>query len=187
MLPHRTQDPWAKHVGTDFISAGFPCQAFSKVCKRQSYRDARGQVIFHLIPMCWVLRPCFMVLECAWPFFEHPQWLEPVCEYFRSTGNGVSTRNEQTSDYLAQVRTMGILTTTKQDFWHLALGPLRVLFTGSPLFKRATVQSARVLGPHPPRGSPLYEPLGCRMPKPGDTPQANTSGIPSPGKNTPGP
>ena len=27
-----------------------------------------------------------MVLECVRPFFEKPQWLEPVCEYFRSMG-----------------------------------------------------------------------------------------------------
>ena len=56
---------WGRHVGTDIISAGFPCQAFSKVGLRQGYRDARGQVIFHLIQMCWVLRPRFMVLECV--------------------------------------------------------------------------------------------------------------------------
>ena len=72
-------------------------------------------------------------------------------------GYGTYTiRKEQAFDYLAQVRTRGILISTKHDFWHLATGPLQVLFTGSPSLKRATVQSARVLRPHPPRGSPLY-------------------------------
>ena len=85
---------WSRHVGTDVISAGFPCQAFNRVSHRQGYRDARGQVIFHLIQLCWVLRPRFMVLECVWPFFENPMWVEPVCEYFRGMGYGVSIRKE---------------------------------------------------------------------------------------------
>ena len=75
-------------MGTDNISVGFPCQAFSRVGLRQGYRDARAQVIFYLIQLCWVLRPRFMVLECVWPFFENPQWVEPVCDYFRATGYG---------------------------------------------------------------------------------------------------
>ena len=64
--PIELRTRWGRHVGTDIISAGFPCQAFSKVGLRQGYRDARGQVIFHLIQICWVLRPRFMVLECVW-------------------------------------------------------------------------------------------------------------------------
>ena len=62
-IEHRAQ--WSKHVGTDVVTAGFPCQAFSRVGNRQGYRDARGQVIFHLIQLCWVLRPRFMVLELS--------------------------------------------------------------------------------------------------------------------------
>ena len=131
------------------ISAGFPCQAFSKVGLRQGYRDARGQVIFHLIQLCWVLRPRFLVLECVWPFFENPQWVEPVCEYFRAMGYGISIRKEQASNYLAQVRTRGILTATRAD-----MGPLRALFMGSPPPRHATVGSVGVLGPQPLEGSP---------------------------------
>ena len=107
-------------------------------------------------PSVLILRPAFMVLECAWPFFEKPQWLEPVCDYFRSMGYGLTIRREQASDYLAQVRPRGILTATRHDFWHLATGPLRTLFSGTPPPRRATVGSARVLGPHPPLDSPLY-------------------------------
>ena len=70
--PIELRTRWSRHVGTDVISAGFPCQAFSRVGLRQGYRDARGQVIFHLIQLCWVLRPRFMVLECVWPFFVNP-------------------------------------------------------------------------------------------------------------------
>ena len=152
--PIELRSQWARHAGVDLISAGFRGQAFSRVGKRQGYRDARGQVIFHLIQLCWVLRPAFMVLECAWPFFENPQWLKPVCEYFRSMGSAI--KKEQASDYLAQVRTRGILTATRHDYWHLATGPLRALFSGTPPPRPATVGSACVLGPHPPRGSPLY-------------------------------
>ena len=64
--------------------------------------------------------------------FESPHWVEPVCEYFRSMGYGVSIRKKQASDYLAQVRTRGILTATKADYWRRAMGPLRALFMGSP-------------------------------------------------------
>lgn len=110
----------------------------------------RARSFFHLIQLCWVLRPAFMVLECVWPFSESPQWLEPVCEYFRSMVYGLIIRKEQAFDYLAQVRTRGILTATRHDYWHLALGPLRALFSGTPLPRPATVGSARVLGPHPP-------------------------------------
>ena len=61
-----------------------------------------------------------------------------------------SIRKEQASDYLAQVRTRGILTATRHDYWHLATGPLQALFSGTPPPRRAIVGSARVLGPHPP-------------------------------------
>ena len=114
--PIELRTRWGRHVGTDVISAGFPCQAFSRVGLRQGYREVRGQVIFHLIQLCWVLRPRFMVLECVWPFVENPQWTEPVCDYFRAMGYGVSIRKEQASDYLAQVRTRGILTVTRADY-----------------------------------------------------------------------
>ena len=100
-----------------------------------------------------------MVLDCVLPFCENPQWLEPVCEYFRSTGYGFTIKKECASDYLAQVRTRGILTATKHDYWHLVTGPLRALFSGTPPPRRATVGSARVLGPHPPGQPPL--PHGC--------------------------
>ena len=144
-----------QHVGTDVISAGFPCQAFSRVGHRQGY-NARGQVIFHLIQLCWVFRPRFMVLECVWPFFENPLWVEPVCEYFRGMGYGISIRKEQASNYLAQVRTRGILTATRADHWGQAMGPLRALFIGSLPPRHATVGFVGVLGPHSPEDSPLY-------------------------------
>lgn len=100
--PIELRSQWAQHAGVDLISADFSCQAFSRVGKRQGYRGARGQGIFHLIQMCWVLRPAFMVLECVcvcvWPFFENPQWLEPVCGYFRSMGYGFIIKKEQASD-----------------------------------------------------------------------------------------
>ena len=63
--PIELRTRWARHVGADIVSAGFPCQAFSRVGMRQGYRDATGQVIFHLIQVCWVLRHSFMVLECV--------------------------------------------------------------------------------------------------------------------------
>ena len=97
-----------------------------------------------------------MVLECVWPFFENPPWVGPVCDYLRAMGYGVSIRKEQASDYLAQVRARGILTATRADYWHQAMGPLRALFTGSPPPKRTTVSSVRMLGPHTPEGSPRY-------------------------------
>ena len=97
-----------------------------------------------------------MVLECVWPFFENPQWVEPVCEYFRAMGYGISIRKEQASNYLAQVRTRGIVTATRADYWDQAMGPLRALLMGSPPPRHATVGSVGVLGPHPPEGSPLY-------------------------------
>ena len=91
-----------------------------------------------------------------WPCFANPQWLEPVCEYFRGMGYGFTIRREQASDYLAQVRTRGNLTATRHDFWHLVTGPFQIFFTGTPLLRRATAETARVLGPHPPTDSPVY-------------------------------
>ena len=97
-----------------------------------------------------------MVLECMWPFFENPPRLEPVCEYSPGMGYGFTIRREQASDYLAQVRTRGILTATRHYYWHLVTGPLQVLFSGTPPLRRTTDESARVLGPHPPTDSPFY-------------------------------
>ena len=105
---------------------------YSQTGSSQEGFSKKGQVIFHLIQLCWVLRPRFMVLECVWPFFENPSWVEPVCEYFRGMGYGVTIRKEQASNYLAQVRTRGILTATRADHWEQAMGPLRALFLGSP-------------------------------------------------------
>ena len=67
-----------------------------------------------------------------------------------------SGRSRPQTTYLAQVRTRGILTATRADHWEQAMGPLRALFLGSPPPRHATVGSVRVLGPHPPQGSPLY-------------------------------
>ena len=65
---------WQEIAGADIITAGFPCQAFSTAGAGQGFHDARGTVVFHLVEMCAILRPPFMVLECVWEFFARPRW-----------------------------------------------------------------------------------------------------------------
>ena len=49
-----------------------------------------------------------------------------------------------------------MLTATRHDFWHLVTEPPQLLSTGTPPPRRATMETAKVLGPHPPTDSPLY-------------------------------
>jgi len=83
---------WQEVAGVDVITAGFPCQAFNTAGAGQGFHDARGTVVFHLVEMCSVFRPPFMVLECAWEFFARPRWVNPILKAFEAIGHGVVVR-----------------------------------------------------------------------------------------------
>ena len=123
---------WGQHAGVDLVTAGFPCQPFSSVGQRRGFNDLRGQVIFSLVQVCWALRPAFMVLECVWPFFREPCWLDPVVEQFQAMAYGVFVRREDASAYIPQDRLRGTLVAVRQDFWGRATGDLLGFFTGPP-------------------------------------------------------
>ena len=147
---------WSRHGGADIISASFPCQAFSRVGLRQGYRDARGQFIFHLIQMCWVPRPKFMVLECVWPSSRTPSGLSPCATTSAAWATGSPSRKNKPpttwprSAPGVSSRLLGPITGAKP--WGRCDPSSRV----RPPPSRAMVRSANVLGPHPPWGSPLY-------------------------------
>jgi site-specific DNA-cytosine methylase len=147
---------WAAHAGIQVVSAGFPCQAFSRVGLGRGFADPRGQVVLHLVQLAWVLRPDCLVLECVWAFFEREDWLRPVCEAFREVGYGAFVRKAQVSGYLAQNRLRGILTLVRADHWQRATGPLRQLFVDSPEPWHPTVATEGVIGPDPRSGHALY-------------------------------
>ena len=147
---------WGPLAGVDVLTAGFPCQAFSRAGAQRGFLDPRGTVIFGILEMASVVRPRCLVLECVWAFFENEEWLGPTVEGFQGLGYGVVVRKEDAMDVLPQKRERGFLIAVGAPDWGKALGPLGTLFT-SPVGKReATMASMRVVGPDPPPGDPLY-------------------------------
>ena len=147
---------WHEIAGADIITAGFPCQAFSTAGAGRGFEDARGTVVFHLVEMCSVLRPPFMVLECVWEFFARPRWVGPTLRAFAGLGYGVVVRCEQAGRYLPQERLRGLLIAVRSDWWGRAGGEASALFAGASPRRVATVGSTDMVGPDPPAGSHLY-------------------------------
>ena len=47
----------------DLLMAGFPCQAFSNVGRRESFSDSRGKLFFEIVRLLRYYRPRFFILE----------------------------------------------------------------------------------------------------------------------------
>ena len=61
VAPIQERATWHGMEGVQLLTAGFPCQPFSKTGKLNGFRDSRGTVVFDLVELCFVLRPDFMV------------------------------------------------------------------------------------------------------------------------------
>ncbi len=55
----------------DFITGGFPCQAFSIAGKRRGFEDTRGTLFFEIERLAKIYRPSYMVLENVKGLFSH--------------------------------------------------------------------------------------------------------------------
>ena len=49
--------------GVDFLTGGFPCQAFSMMGKQKGFDDLRGNVFFKILEIVKVKKPKFILLE----------------------------------------------------------------------------------------------------------------------------
>ena len=47
----------------DLLIAGFPCQTFSVMGRKEGFSDARGQIIFHLVRILSEVKPSCFILE----------------------------------------------------------------------------------------------------------------------------
>ena len=57
VAPLQERATWHGMEGVQLLTAGFPCQPFSKTGKLKGFRDSRGTVVFDLVELCSVLRP----------------------------------------------------------------------------------------------------------------------------------
>lgn len=55
----------------DVMLAGFPCQAFSIVGKREGFEDSRGQIIYHLVEILKAKQTPFFILENVKGLINH--------------------------------------------------------------------------------------------------------------------
>lgn len=57
----------------DFITAGFPCQAFSYAGKRQGFKDTRGTLFFEIARIAKAKKPSLLLLENVQGLLTHDQ------------------------------------------------------------------------------------------------------------------
>lgn len=146
---------WSLCQGVDVVTAGFPCQPFSRVGGLGGFDDARGNVFFSLAQLCAVLVPRFLVPECVLIFSS------TIFGLGRRAGPSplsvtLLIREEQASGYRCQVRRRGLFIIVRGDLWRVATGGrLSALLDGKPPRRVATPRTTGIIRPDPPLGDPL--------------------------------
>ncbi|MDO4697831.1 MAG: DNA (cytosine-5-)-methyltransferase [Pasteurellaceae bacterium] len=75
----------------DVMLAGFPCQAFSIVGKREGFEDERGQIIYHLVDILTWKRTPYFILENVKGLVNHHngKTLRAILNLLENTGYDV--------------------------------------------------------------------------------------------------
>ena len=72
----------------DIMIAGFPCQSFSIIGKREGINDKRGQLIFNLLNIAKIVKPKYMIFENVKGLVNHDKGntLSLILEEIKKTG-----------------------------------------------------------------------------------------------------
>lgn len=95
-------DP-SKLPGFDLLTAGFPCQAFSIMGRRQGFKDPRGRLFFHLARILHHKRPRVVLLENVKGLLCHARG-----ETFRAILNTLSELGYDTEWQLLNSKDFGV-------------------------------------------------------------------------------
>ena len=108
-----------KDVGEiDFVSGGYPCQAFSYAGKKLGLEDVRGTMFFYFAEIVRDLRPKVFLAENVRGLLSHDKGrtLQTMLEIYRSMGYRVETHLLQAIDYgVAQKRQRLIIVGVRED------------------------------------------------------------------------
>jgi DNA (cytosine-5)-methyltransferase 1 len=57
----------------EIMIAGFPCQSFSVIGRREGLEDKRGQLVFHLLALAKTIKPKYLIFENVRGLISHNQ------------------------------------------------------------------------------------------------------------------
>lgn len=103
----------------DFVSGGYPCQAFSYAGKKLGLEDVRGTMFFYFARVVEELRPKVFLAENVRGLLTHDggRTLRTMLDIYRSMGYHVETHLMHAVDYgVAQKRERLIIVGVRDDF-----------------------------------------------------------------------
>ena len=85
----------------DVLIAGFPCQSFSVIGRKDGFADDRGQIIFHLARIISETQPKCFILENVKGLVTHDKGktIDTIIRRLRSTGFDVTYKVLTSLDY----------------------------------------------------------------------------------------
>ncbi|MCL2599152.1 MAG: DNA (cytosine-5-)-methyltransferase [Firmicutes bacterium] len=85
----------------DLMIAGFPCQTFSVVGKRQGFLDNRGQIIYHLVDILKAKQIKYFILENVKGLVNHDKGktIHTILQTMREAGYSVAYKVLNSLDY----------------------------------------------------------------------------------------
>ncbi|WP_424406490.1 DNA (cytosine-5-)-methyltransferase [Pasteurella sp. PK-2025] len=105
----------------DLMLAGFPCQAFSIVGKREGFEDERGQIIYHLVDILTWKRTPYFILENVKGLVNHHygKTLSAILNLLENTGYDVYWKVLDSQDYgVPQMRERIYFVGIRKDIKH---------------------------------------------------------------------
>ena len=68
------------------LSAGIPCQGYSRQGLQQGFRDPRSQTVVQVLRVAWHTQCCGLILECVSEIQKHPEAIQCLANFASKAG-----------------------------------------------------------------------------------------------------